>query len=672
MPLFEVDASRPLLVQTGRSAGAVEPSLGTTAHRVVDSHIDGLLGEQIFPVAQGVGPDEPHLLALDATGSPVVVELVAELDRGALTKALDHAGWAGRLTRGEIASRYHGGPNAFQRDVAAFYDSVPITRSQPGRSSARLIVICQEAGEEILNAVDFLRQPTMPVEVLKMGVMHSQDGRRFVDVSPLVIHPASGATSPQLSGVAPASASSASGGAAEDGTFADGVKVGIALTDRSPAAAAPPRGATRADVPGTSAQPIVPRPAFARSAATNAPEPAEQPADEPTTSQRARRTAAPAVGSAPAAPGAGPGRGREDEAPGQAPQRRSRAERRAQAGTPSLSIPQVGSAPHAPDLPPPPPPAAPTSSGPAPAPFAAPSRHAPVPPPPDGPTSPSTSRSGGHREAPRDDAPQAPGRQQADPPRRRTRADRFRASEPSEVSPELAAFTAASAASAQDLDLAELARRTTSPASADTPGLGEDFARVAASSFPVAGGRAARRDAERRDLPREPAPREPAPWDPPAPGIDPLDSRVPLSAMDEREWEPSTPDRWTSASDDLPRLSVPPLEAPSYTPPPERDYFEPAPGVAAPVEEVDGDLIALASMLAAPARLVWSRPRRRQHFEAVLTPEGFIVLPDGSRFQHPDRAATVACGMETDDGWNVWRIEPDGISLLEAYRARFA
>lgn len=567
MPLFEVDASRPLLVQSGRPADAAEPGLGTTAHRVVDSHIDGLLGEQIFPVAQGVGPDEPHLLALDATGSPVVVELVAELDRPALTRSLDHAGWAGRLTRGELASRYHGGPNAFQRDVASFYDSVPITRSQPGRSSARLIIICQDAGEEILNAVDFLRQPTMPVEVLKMGVVHSQDGRRFVDVSPLVIHPASTPAAPRLSATVPAedSRGTSAAGGSEPESFAEGVKVGIALTGKHPAVAQP--------------------------TGTGSPAPAREAA--PTRSGRSRGDAA------------------QDTA--EQPSQRTRAGRRAAAGASSLSLPTVRA-----DVP----------QDPAPA--------APPPPPP-------------------------PAREPA-PSRRRSRTDRF-TSQPAQPTPELAAFTAASAGSAEDLDLAELARRTTtSAASTDTPGLGEDFARYTAPAL---------------DLPPAPRPepaaarREPAPWDPPAERWeDPLNDPAPYRSSG---WEPSTPSTWTNASDDLPRLEVPPLEAPSYTPPPDHGLYDTAERPPVGFEdEVDGDLIALAATMHRPTLLVWSRPRRRQHFEAVLHPNGVIELADGSRFQHPDHAASAASGTPTDDGWNVWHLGPDGPSLLDAYRARFA
>ncbi|MFI2102974.1 hypothetical protein ACH436_06760 [Isoptericola sp. NPDC019693] len=538
MPLFEVDAQRPLLVQSDRSPAASAPGVGTTAHRVVDSHIDGLLGEQIFPVSPGTGPDEPHLLALDATGSPVVVELVADLDRAALTRALDHAGAAGRLTRGALAERYHGGPAAFHRDVAAFYDSVPITRSQPGRSSARLIVICQEASEEILNAVDFLRQPTMPVEVLKMGVVHSADGRRFVDVSPLVIHPASAPSAPSLS--APAAAPALSRDTIADGdepspgardgvdpeTFAEGVAVGLALGGKMPASVQAPRERAESAPP----------------------------------SRTRRRAARPRTdGDGPSA-GAGPDGG--------------------------LPVPPVPAPP-------------------APAP-----RPTPLPSPAAG----------------LDDdldltreRPPLPG----SAPRRRSRSDRF--------------------TSRPELDAA-------APEPERPAGYGDAFAQAAAPAF---------------DLP------------------------VP---------EP----RWSGVEDDLPRLQVPPLEPPrlrtppddpleprwtpaphdhgydpltSPVPPPPEPFAAPAPWAPPPAatdDEVDPDLVALAGTLVHPTTIVWSRPRRRQYFEAVLHQDGAIQLADGSRYWHPDHAASAASGSPTADGWSVWRLGAEGPTLLDAFRHRFA
>jgi len=573
MPLFEVDAQRPLLVQPDRSPAAIAQGVGTTAHRVVDSHIDGLLGEQIFPVSPGAGPDEPHLLALDATGSPVVVELVADLDRAALTRALDHAGAAGRLTRGALADRYHGGPAAFHRDVAAFYDSVPITRSQPGRSSARLIVICQEASEEILNAVDFLRQPTMPVEVLKMGVVHSADGRRFVDVSPLVIHPASAPTAPSLSAppsdtvpalgtpatdeVAPRAAETPTAfetpTAVDPDTFAEGVAVGLALTGKMPAGAQPPRERSGSVAPPTRTRRRAARP---RSA-----------------------DAGPSADGLPSGPLPVPG-------PAPAPARPERAggfDREVDLDTTHERMPQ---------------------------PLAA-------------------SRSGADLAA----APPAP-------PRRRSRADRF--------------------SSRPELDDAGAS------AGADRRDLGQAFAEVAAPAFdlPVP---EPRWSGVEDDLPRLQVP----PLEPPrlsTPPADPLDdgwSPAPPSRAYDPLTSPVPPEPWAPA----PAPAAPQPWAPSEPPAQSAPWASPAP---AGDDEVDQDLVALARTLVHPTTIVWSRPRRRQYFEAVLHQDGAIELADGSRYWHPDHAASAASGSPTADGWSVWRLGSDGPTLMDAYRHRFA
>ncbi|OLT50239.1 hypothetical protein [Cellulosimicrobium sp. CUA-896] len=66
---------------------------------------------------------------------------------------------------------------------------MPLTRSQATArtTGARLVVICSSAAPGIEDALDFLRQPGSPVAVLRLGVVHGADGRRFVDVSPLVV-----------------------------------------------------------------------------------------------------------------------------------------------------------------------------------------------------------------------------------------------------------------------------------------------------------------------------------------------------------------------------------------------------------------------------------------------------------------------------------------------------
>ncbi|MCK9795155.1 hypothetical protein M1843_15500 [Isoptericola sp. 4D.3] len=175
--------------------------------------------------------------------------------------------------------------------------------------------------------------------------------------------------------------------------------------------------------------------------------------------------------------------------------------------------------------------------------------------------------------------------------------------------------------------------------------------------------------------------------------------------------------RWSGVEDDLPRLQVPPLEPPRLRTPPSDpldDGWAPAPHdhgydpLTSPVppeplgspepfgapepfgtppsfgssqpwappsasdDEVDPDLVALAGTLVHPTRIVWSRPRRRQHFEAVLHQDGAIELADGSRYWHPDHAASAASGSPTADGWSVWRLGSDGPTLMDAYRHRFA
>ncbi|MDR2722143.1 MAG: hypothetical protein LBB54_00195 [Cellulomonadaceae bacterium] len=188
MPLFEVEPDRP---QIARGEGGV-------AEDVVEHNIESLLGEQVFTVSVGQGSGEPHLLALDAAGAPVIVELVNHLDHPALARALDHAGAAGRMTRAMLAHSYRGGADEFVNDFAAFTDSVPVKRTAPGRAGSRLVIVCKTADDLVLNAVDFLRQPFMPIEVLQFDLVHGEGGRRFIDVSPLVINPDSAPERPKI------------------------------------------------------------------------------------------------------------------------------------------------------------------------------------------------------------------------------------------------------------------------------------------------------------------------------------------------------------------------------------------------------------------------------------------------------------------------------------------
>jgi hypothetical protein len=540
LPLFEVEGDRPQIVPGPR------PGVGTTAHRVVESHIDGLLGEQIFPVSPGVGPDEPHLLALDASGAPVVVELVSRLDDAALSRALDHAGAAGRMTRGQLASLYAAGPQAFQRDVAEFYDSVPITRSAQGRPGVRLIVICQDADDDVLNAVDFLRQPSMPVEVLRLGLVHGADGRRFVDVSPLVIHPASAPDRPELVG------------------RPEGVKPLTALNARPADVVQEPARIDAVPLPGVSA-PVAPaEPARPRTAPTPV-------------GDQVRQHAAPTAVPPPPAPTPPVVR------------RRSRTDRFSAPATP------VAGNPVEPPVP------APPFEPPAPAAFpplddVARRQYLPYPPTDDAAETTSPAPAG------------------TDDP------DRF--SSGLDLGP----------SSPHEDPLAWRPQRSWS----DDPVVAPTSAEREAVAFgEVFSGISNPLDPD---------------WDPNAASS----GRVP--------WEPP--------------YEPPRLDEPSLMPTP-APWWEPDQHASAPTPMVlddddDADLAALAAALGVPTALTWERPRRGQRFDALLLPDGTIELPDGGRYRHPDIAASAASGSYTADGWTVWRLQPTGETLSEAFRARFA
>jgi len=216
MPLFEFDAGRQLegsgaeqnAADEQVAAGAVATSRATELPpadparlaQVIEDNLDGLVGEQVFPVVRSFSPAEPYLIALDPSGAPVVVEVVAHLDTAALMRCLDHAGAAGRMTRGQLAGAYPGGSSAFVADLSRFMDTVPVKRARLPRTGSRLIIICHRADESVLNAVDFLRQPSMPVEVLQLNLVNGLGGRRFIDLSPLVINPDSAPDRPQVLG----------------------------------------------------------------------------------------------------------------------------------------------------------------------------------------------------------------------------------------------------------------------------------------------------------------------------------------------------------------------------------------------------------------------------------------------------------------------------------------
>ncbi|GHG55116.1 hypothetical protein GCM10011331_21530 [Flavimobilis marinus] len=183
MAIYQLDEDRPVLVPM-QSAPAV---LGADAGAVVTDHLGSLLGERVLPIAHGGDDaDAPYLTCLDVAGTLLAVEIVPVLDAAGLVEAMRRAGLAGRLSRADLAERYADGPEQFAAAVAKFQRETPLGAPAPAASGGvRLVLVCSSVDAAASDALEFLRQPGQRVDVLKVGVLHLADGRRFIDISPL-------------------------------------------------------------------------------------------------------------------------------------------------------------------------------------------------------------------------------------------------------------------------------------------------------------------------------------------------------------------------------------------------------------------------------------------------------------------------------------------------------
>jgi hypothetical protein len=154
----------------------------------VGDQLDALLAEHLLPVrTRRPGQDEPHLLAVDASGRPVVVEVVGRLDEAACLRALGHAGRAAKMSTDQLAEVYSGGAQSFGPHLEAFRRTVsPSSLLRPSTGGgARLLVVCTEIAPDVDDVLEFLIQPGHHVEVLRVRVTADPAGGRLVDVVPV-------------------------------------------------------------------------------------------------------------------------------------------------------------------------------------------------------------------------------------------------------------------------------------------------------------------------------------------------------------------------------------------------------------------------------------------------------------------------------------------------------
>jgi hypothetical protein len=184
MPLFEVNEG---LVPFARR----RPGPDLYEKEVEDLlwlDLEAFTGEALFPIArQATLPagGRPDLLALDESGSVVVVEVKRDVDRAQLAQGLEYAGWARSTSLDEIAGLYnagasgHKGPAAFFRDWQAFTETEEPIRINP---AARLILVAGGFEDRTLRALDFLRDHRLPITVIPVALYVSADGRQVLNI----------------------------------------------------------------------------------------------------------------------------------------------------------------------------------------------------------------------------------------------------------------------------------------------------------------------------------------------------------------------------------------------------------------------------------------------------------------------------------------------------------
>lgn len=182
MPLFEVGDDRVRIVPPARPGPDV---FAAEVGAILDRHLDVVLGEPVLVVhngRDGVRADLPAVVAMDARRSPVVVDAVARLDEQSLVASLRRAGVVARMTHRDVARLFHAqAPERFELAVQDFRDSVALASPGVPQPGMRVVLLCAEVTEEAAGAVQFWRSRGR-LDVLRVGVVHAEDGRRLVSV----------------------------------------------------------------------------------------------------------------------------------------------------------------------------------------------------------------------------------------------------------------------------------------------------------------------------------------------------------------------------------------------------------------------------------------------------------------------------------------------------------
>ena len=179
MAIFEIRQGALVPAQLG---GVADESAHRQALDLVREQVAQVLRRPLFTVAWKQLAAGHSLVAIDGSGQVVAVELLPKLDSTTVVAAMgrlnatSHLGWA------EIASLYPAGPTAFQKDWAAFRETMP-ARINPG---PRLSIVSPSISPDVLSSLSVLSDSGL--EVFSLSVRALSSGRNFVEIDRIDSH----------------------------------------------------------------------------------------------------------------------------------------------------------------------------------------------------------------------------------------------------------------------------------------------------------------------------------------------------------------------------------------------------------------------------------------------------------------------------------------------------
>ena len=179
MAIFEIRQGALVPAQLG---GVADESAHRQALDLVREQVAQVLRRPLFTVAWKQLDAGHSLVAIDGSGQVVAVELLPKLDSTTVVAAMgrlnatSHLGWA------EIASLYPAGPTAFQKDWAAFRETMP-ARINPG---PRLSLVSPSISPDVLSSLSVLSDSGL--EVFSLSVRALSSGRNFVEIDRIDSH----------------------------------------------------------------------------------------------------------------------------------------------------------------------------------------------------------------------------------------------------------------------------------------------------------------------------------------------------------------------------------------------------------------------------------------------------------------------------------------------------